>query len=128
LEHMPPTALPSFRWRPEARQAILGGGYRVRAKPAMSLVAAVEAANDTIYSVLADMRWAFLSAGGSEEFVTCDNPVSWIDPTLAPGFWGSGLAMKGVEVTFPVGPKVCLLATWTGPTGSIRRRLYSSTR
>ncbi len=70
----------------------------------MSLVAAVEAANDTIYPVLADMRWAFLSAGGSEEFLTCDNPVSWVDPTLPPGFFGSGLGMKQVELTFPVGP------------------------
>jgi uncharacterized protein DUF4238 len=104
----------------EARQAILRGGFKVRAKPAISLLAAVEAANDTIYPVLDQMRWAFVSAGAGDEFVTCDNPVSWLDPTLPPGFWGrGGLGMARVELTFPIGPKLCLLATWEGPTGAV---------
>ncbi len=103
----------------DARQAILRRAYKVRAKPPLSLAAAVEAANDTIYPVLVEMRWAFLSAGEGASFLTCDNPVSWVDPTLRPGFYGSGLAMKKVEVTFPIGPKLCLLATWEGPSGRV---------
>jgi hypothetical protein len=27
--------------------------------------------------------------------------------------------MKGVQLTFPIGSRVCLLARWKGPTGSI---------
>jgi len=103
----------------DARQAILKGAYKVRAKPTLSLAAAVEAANDTVYPLLNEMRWAFLSAGNGVSFLTCDNPVSWVDPTLPPGFYGSGLAMRKVEVTFPIGPKLCLLASWEGPSGRV---------
>jgi Protein of unknown function (DUF4238) len=76
-----------------------------------------------IYPWLMRMRWTWLRIEGDEEFVTCDNPFSWVDPTLPSGFYsGGGLGMTNVEVTFPIGPKVCLLATWVGPTGSVRAR------
>jgi hypothetical protein len=89
--------------------------YTIRAAPSLSLAAMLESALDTVYPVFGQMRWLILRATGSERFVTCDSPVSWVDPTPRPPFYsGHGLAMRKVEVTFPAGPEVALLGTWEG--------------
>lgn len=103
------------------RKIILKGKkYKIRAKPSLSLVLGFEEALDTIYPVLDRMRWAIVRSTGGEHFITSDCPVSWTHPTPRSRFYaGHGLAMKKVEVTFPVGPQLCLLGTWEGPTGVV---------
>ncbi len=105
----------------ETRKIILEGKkYKIRAKPTLSLLVGFDEALDTIYPVLERMRWAAVRSSGGEHFITSDCPVSWVDPTPRPHFYaGHGLAMKKVEVTFPVGPQLCLLGTWEGPTGVV---------
>ena len=103
------------------RKTILEGKkYKIRAKPPLSLVLGFEEALDTIYPVFERMKWSIGRSTAGEHFRTSDCPVSWVDPTPRPRFYaGHGLAMKKVEVTFPVGPQLCLLGTWEGPTGVV---------
>ena len=99
------------------RQRILASGVEATARPVVSLLPLVRVAN-RVLPLLLKMEWAFFVAGGEMKFLTCDTPLSWVDPTLPPGPLGAGLAMRNVEVTFPVGPRLCLIATWReGNTG-----------
>jgi hypothetical protein len=102
--------------------ALTEGAFKVRGAPVMSLAAGVEAANDTVYPIFTRMRWAIVRPKVADGFfVTSDNPVSWVDPTPRPAFYAAaqGLGMPGVEVTFPVGPRVCLFGSWNGKTGAV---------
>jgi hypothetical protein len=55
------------------------------------------------------LRWEFLVAGAGEHFITSDAPVTLWNAKPPPGF-GAGLAVPGTELTFPIGPRVCLRA------------------
>lgn len=103
----------------KARQWVLkGSGYTVREAPEVSLGIGMQLAMETIYPLFSEMRWSFLQADSGDHFITCDSPVSWFDPTPRPPISGGhGLAMRNVEVTFPIGTELCLLGTWEGPTG-----------
>jgi len=102
----------------KARQMILAGDWEVTAKPVASLMPVLESAA-IILPILCQMEWAFFVAYESSSFLTCDTPLSWVAPTLPPGPYGSGLAMRNVEVTFPIGPRVCFVGTWReGNSGS----------
>jgi hypothetical protein len=106
----------------ELRQWVLDDSkYTIRASPRLSIVMGFQSVVDTIYPIFDQMRWAVVRAGGDLGFITGDTPVTWVDPTLAPPFC-YGLGLRGVEVTFPVSPKVALFGTWEGPTGSIRAK------
>jgi len=105
----------------EISQALLDRTEKpIRGSPPASLWLGIKAANDPIYPIFSEMKWVFLRSPVGHRFMTCDSPVSWVDPTPRPPFYaGHGLAMKNVEVTFPVGPRLSLLGTWEGPTGVI---------
>lgn len=105
----------------EIRQWVLDGkNYTVRGLPVLSLGLGFQLAYETIYPIFDDMTWALLRPAGQGYFVSSDSPVSWIDPTPRPAFLrGHGLAMRSVEVTFPLFPRLCLLGTW-GQGGGVR--------
>jgi hypothetical protein len=97
----------------QARQQLLKkNGFKIRAQPILSLQAAFDGAKDTIYPVFMQMPWVILRPSTADSFfLTSDTPVGWVDPTPRPAFYsGHGLAMTNVEVSFPVGPRVCLFA------------------
>jgi hypothetical protein len=102
----------------ETRKKILASGVEVKARPVVSLFPVVEVANHVLPLPL-KMEWAFFVAAGQANFLTCDTPLSWVDPIAKPTLYGSGgLAWRNVEVTFPLGPRLCLVATWReGNTG-----------
>ena len=87
-------------------------GGEITAKPVASLMPLLEM-SATILPILCQMEWAFFVASEACSFLTCDTPLSWVDPTLPPGPYGSGgLAMRSVEVTFPLSPRLCFVGTW----------------
>jgi hypothetical protein len=97
--------------------------YTVTLNPVVSLWTGIEMSLDTIFPVFEQMKWAVLRAAGNGGFLTCDNPVSWFNPRPRPPFnAGRGLAMRNVEVTFPIAPNLALLGTWEGPVGVLDAR------
>ncbi len=98
--------------------ALRPGALKVRAKAALSLLATFQGANGAVYPAFSRMRWAILRPQSGLFFLSSDNPVSWADPTpRPPAYGGHGLGTRNVQVTFPIGPRVCLLGTWEGPVG-----------
>ena len=60
-----------------------------------------------------------LRPNGQERLATSDVPVSWVNPTLSAPY-PFALATKGVEVTFPAAPTVCVFGTLKGGTGALK--------
>jgi hypothetical protein len=61
---------------------------------------------------LMQMNWTVWRSQGDELFVTSDNPVVSIVPTgLGLAAPGRAFAHPGVQIVFPLNPKVCLFAT-----------------
>ena len=59
------------------------------------------------------MNWLFVVASGRYRFVTSDNPLVYVDPTLDPRSpHGVGLLAKSIEVTCPVSRDLALVAGW----------------
>lgn len=58
-----------------------------------------------------EMTWRLTAAPAGREFVTSDNPVAFA------GDEGDSSIFKNktLEVTMPIDPRHCLLATWGGP-------------
>lgn len=102
----------------QLRQYILEGNYDVKiTNPDYSLNFIFKAAQD-IAPILHGMKWAFFETSDNEYFLTCDNPLYYMDPTYKPGsFYGVGLMNKKLEITFPLSKNLALLATWEGLTG-----------
>jgi hypothetical protein len=114
-------ALPGQEVTPEQiekqRQWTLKGNYMVRGAPGLSLELGLSTA-EVLAPMILDMKWAYMIPRDESCFLTCDNPVSWFDPTPRPAaLRASGLAMRNVELTFPIGPRLCLLSTWDGSVG-----------
>jgi hypothetical protein len=93
--------------------------YTIKASPKLSIAAGFESAKDAIYPVFCQMNWTVVRSGGDLRFLTSDTPVTWVDPTLPPPY-AFGLAARKVEVTFPLGPEVCLLGTWADLPPSVK--------
>ncbi len=93
--------------------------YRVRGSLTASLAMGMQLTMETVFPLFNDMKWAFLQSSHPNHFVTSDSPVSWIDPRISNPIYGYGLANKNIEVTFPLGPELCLLDTWEGRTGPV---------
>jgi len=75
---------------------------------------AVEATLETAAPIIWRMRFAFLRAPEGSFFVTSDNPCVWFNPQaykMPPLYRGAGLAMKDIEVTMPITPKVLAVVT-----------------
>ena len=99
----------------QARQMLLKpGAIKIRAKPILSLQVAFDGVSSAVYPAFDRMKWVVLRSRSPDTFfLTSDTPVGWVDPTPRPPIYrGHGLAMKNVEVSFPVGPRVCLFAGW----------------
>jgi hypothetical protein len=56
------------------------------------------------------MHWFFYHAAGRARYITSDAPVVLADPS-APSR-GTGYALPGAEVTFPLTPRLLFIATW----------------
>lgn len=61
------------------------------------------AASPDILNILRQMRVTLYRSTGEEFFVTCDQPVALLHPTIrANNPYGVGPALKGVEISFPL--------------------------
>ncbi len=103
----------------EARIRILNNYYTIRADPSVSLIPILHSSH-TPASLLFQMRWAFAIAPEGATFPTTDFPVFWTDPTAKPPDVGVGLAAPNIQLTFPISPKLCLLASWRGCEGMLK--------
>ncbi|MGB6877218.1 MAG: DUF4238 domain-containing protein [Candidatus Acidiferrales bacterium] len=92
----------------EIRQFILSDRYVANASPTVSLKMVFHLGPE-LAKIITDMRWTILKS--DEEFITSDNPVIYTDPDRPHGAWGSALLSERVELTFPISPVRCLLAT-----------------
>ncbi len=102
----------------ELRQYILKGDYDVKVgNPDYSLDFMFSGAKN-VAPIFHDMKWAFFETTDENYFLTSDNPLYFIDPTVKRGdFYGTGLLNQKVEITFPISKNLMFLATWEGPTG-----------
>ncbi len=69
--------------------------------------------HDRLVRIFYDMHWSLLKAKEPRYFITSDNPVIFEVPErYRHPFYGGGLLDDKVELTFPLSPDTCLLATW----------------
>jgi len=68
---------------------------------------------ERLTEIFAAMSWTFMEAGGEFNFMTGDNPLSYIDPSHpAQSPYGVGLQNKGIEVTLPLSKNICAFGSW----------------
>jgi Protein of unknown function (DUF4238) len=65
------------------------------------------------------MKWLFMVSSHPNYFFASDLPVSRIDPTMPNSIYAYGLANKKIEITFPLGPNLCMFGRWNGPCGAV---------
>lgn len=101
----------------EVRQQLLKpSALRARIIPEFSLEYVLTIA-DTVARIVFDMRWRLAIPPLGKHFLTSDNPVFWYDPS-APPFSRHALASRNTILTFPIGPEVALVGSWSdGPHG-----------
>lgn len=63
-------------------------------------------------STLRRMRWTILNAPPDYFFVTSDSPVNVFFREGKHASFGGGLLRRTAQITFPIGPRNCLLFTW----------------
>ncbi|WP_375210908.1 DUF4238 domain-containing protein [Hyphococcus sp.] len=69
--------------------------------------------HDSLAPIFFDMHWSVLEAEKPRYFIASDNPVIFDVPAAyRHPIYGGGLSHKKVELTFPLSPSKCLLATW----------------
>jgi len=66
--------------------------------------------------IFSKMNWAFLEATENYKFLTSDNPVYYIDPTVS-SHKNVGLLNKNVIVFFPISKELILYASWKNFSG-----------
>ncbi len=72
-------------------------------------------------NILNQMNWCILKSSDQDFFLLSDNPCSVLNPDFdKEGRQGIGVGWPDAEVTFPVGKKTCLLASW-GSVPSLAR-------
>jgi hypothetical protein len=74
----------------------------------------VEVALSAAAPIMRNMPLAFLEAPEGSFFITSDNPCVWFDPEAykrPPFYRNPGLAMKDIEITMPISPRVMALMT-----------------
>ena len=98
--------------------AIAAGPEVISANPTAALGHALKVV-PAITDLLWRMSWAIMAPSVSANFWTSDNPVYWINPDAGHPVIGHGLAAKGTEVNFPLGPRRCLLMSWSDVKGSL---------
>jgi hypothetical protein len=93
----------------QVREFILGRKYRIKVPSIVSLDMMFREAKE-LWPVIFHMQWNVLTTDSDDLFFTSDNPVVYVNPH-AGGFWGGALLDVGVELTFPISPRRCLVAT-----------------
>jgi uncharacterized protein DUF4238 len=94
--------------------------YRIVANPGAVLGIALKAA-PTVEIILRTMSWSLMTPAIDDMFWTSDCPVYWLNPKSQTPLFGHGLAAKDIELTFPLSPQVCLLATWSQTIPPVKR-------
>ncbi len=96
----------------EIRQFILSEDCELKVNSAAALGTSISALA-AVTDCLLRMHWVFLRRRGRFQFLTCDNPVFYCDPTVPPNTWrGVGLANRGVEVSLPLSADVVAFASY----------------
>ncbi len=96
----------------EIRQFVLSDKYEMRTNPKIALAFSLQTLH-TVTNCLAQMDWIFLQRTGRFQFLSCDNPVFYCDPTLPPTTWrGIGLMNRGIEVSVPLSPNVLAFGSY----------------
>jgi hypothetical protein len=96
----------------KVRQLILSGTLEMKTNPQVALGMSFGALT-TALDCLLRLEWTFLHRNGRFKFITCDNPVSYYDPTIPPNSWyGAGLGNPGVEILFPLSPEVAAFGSY----------------
>lgn len=93
----------------KAKEALRRGDFdvEVRSHGTLDVLPAAEKVAATLHS----LTWIVVEARGKTRFVTSDNPVTYVDPTVDPKSWHPvGLANRAVEVTFRLSATMALLA------------------
>jgi hypothetical protein len=93
----------------EIREFLLSDRCTIKVSPSASLEA-IWRFGFTAAQIIQDMRWDVLKSE-NQSFLTSDNPVTYLDPTRYGGVLGAALLARDVELTFPISPSTCLLAT-----------------
>jgi hypothetical protein len=100
-----------------AKAALRRGEFDILVDPQISLPAVLGAGK--IAPILHAMTWAVIQAPRSTRFITCDNPIVYVDPKL--GRLGPGLVSRSVEVTLPLSTGQALMAGWSREIGGVHR-------
>ncbi len=96
----------------ELRDFISSEEYRIDVDPIVSIKAMFDIL-ENIIPILCDMNWRFLIPPRGLKFVTSDNPVVLKDPNNRSKIFGDGYkSSPTVQLTFPLSPEMCMLATW----------------
>lgn len=93
----------------ELQKVFKEGEYNIIPPPEFSL----QQVNAEFAPIFYDMTWLFLKATESYNFLSCDNPLVYFDPThdrRSP--YGVGLLNKNIEVTFPITKDIAFHGTW----------------
>lgn len=90
---------------------IISDNYDVKIPQEYSIMNMIENAQQ-MSMIISKMSWTLLKSDEQILFVTSDNPVVLSDPTNESRLYGPGFLSKKVEMTFPLTPKLCLLASW----------------
>ncbi len=93
----------------QVREYILGRKYKIKVPSIVSLDMMFREAKE-LWPVVFHMEWNVLTVESDDLFLTSDNPVVYRNPH-ARGFWGGAFMDVGVELTFPISPRRCLVAT-----------------
>jgi len=94
------------------QEIIAAGEFDLNIPQEYSIMNMAEHAQE-MSKIISKMNWGFMIAPEGLNFITSDNPVIIKDPNNKSKFYGDGyLSSKTIELTFPLTPKICLLATW----------------
>lgn len=90
---------------------ICSNNYDVKIPQEYSILSMIDNAQQ-MSNIISKMHWSFLKSSDQDLLLTSDNPVVIVDPNGESNFLGPGYLNKNIELTFPLTPNLCLLATW----------------
>jgi hypothetical protein len=95
------------------RSFILDGQYEIVPRPEIYLQMFIRH-GVSIGLTIEKMRWIFVRSTDRFRYLTSDNPFFFYDPTVDRGsfYRGTGLLNKNVELSFPIGRDLALIASW----------------
>jgi hypothetical protein len=99
----------------ELREALLNGSVKITSNPEYSLQAMFQDSFEHA-AMIDSMIWSFREADEDTTLVTSDHPIVLNNPTLLEG--AGPPSPQGLEVIFPISPKLVFVATWDGRAGT----------